>query len=122
MTHDTDEENRQSVRFEHNGAIFELETLPVSKNRRTGRFVAIIDREGGGYTGWVTADFDTEEDAIAAGKALIVAKTAEYQTIRGKLKGTLEFIAAWICLVPVAILLVIVVSMNAVEKRWRGRA
>ena len=70
MTHDSDQENRQSARFEHDGAIFEIETSPVSQNRRyTGRFVAVIDREGGGFTGWMTADFDTEEDAIAAGKA-----------------------------------------------------
>jgi len=126
MPHDTDENKRQLARFEHNGMIFEIGTCPVSKNRRyTGRFAAVIDREGGGFTGWMTGDFYTEEDAIAAGKALMVAKTAEYQTIRGKLKGTLEFIAAWICLVPVAILLVIIMSVNAIEKtikkRWRGR-
>ncbi len=106
--------------------IFEIETSPVIQNRRyTGRFVAVIDREAGGFTGWMTGDFDTEEDAIAAGKALIVAKTAEYQTIRGRLKGTLELIAAWICPVPVAIFLVIIMSVNAIEKtvkkRWRGR-
>jgi hypothetical protein len=103
--------------FEHKEMTFEIHAVGVSGNAKLkGKFAAIVTD---GSCPLLTAPhrFDTPEEAIAAGKALVIAKLSEKPSLWQKITWPAGFVVK---LIFAAAVLIVLSVLSTSYKRKRG--